>query len=103
MQTGTSEVVPVQINMLVHPWCPFDSLPSSPSSGLSGPGQLLQGHFLQTNPLALGNEGRLHGHKQLKTHDLAHQLSAPSSKPKPKPKPKPQPKPKCIQLQRLEG
>ena len=57
MQTGTSEVVIVQINVLVPPWCPFDSLSSNPSSGLSGPGRLLQGHFLQTYPLALGNEG----------------------------------------------
>ena len=67
----------IQITMLVPPWHPFDSLPGLQASGLSGPGRLLQGHFLQMNPLALGNEGCLNGHKHPKPHHSAHQLSAP--------------------------
>ena len=43
----------VQINVLMPLQLRFDSLPGCPSSDLSGPGLLLQGHFLQTNPLAL--------------------------------------------------
>ena len=56
-QTGTSEVVTVQIKVLAPPQCQFESQPGRTVSCLSGPGQLLQGRFLLTNPLALGNEG----------------------------------------------
>ena len=52
----------VLINVLVPPLLPFISPPGRLSSDLSGPGLLLQGYFLQTNPLALGNEGCLQGH-----------------------------------------
>ena len=68
----------VQINMLAPPRHPFVTPPGRPSSDLAGPGRVLQGHFLPTNPWALGNEGRLHGHKRHKTRHSAHQLSAPS-------------------------
>ena len=69
----------VLINVLVPPLLPFISLPGRLSSDLSGPGLLLQGYFLQTNPLALGNEGCLHSHSWPKTHYSVHQLSAPSA------------------------
>ena len=57
MQTGISDILTVQITMLAPPRHPFDSPPGHLFSGLSGPRRLLQGHFLQTSPLALGNEG----------------------------------------------
>lgn len=85
----------VQINVLAPPRHPFVTPPGRLSSDLAGPGRVLQGHFLQTNPWALGNEGRLHGNKRHKTHHSAHQISGPS------PQPKPRPKPTCIQLQTL--
>ena len=88
----------VQITMLAPLWCPFDSPPGRPASGLSGPGRLLQGHFLQTNSLVLGTEGCLNGHKHPQKPTPQPTNVRP---PTPKPKCPPPPKPMCIQLQTL--
>ena len=80
--------------VLAPPRRPFHSPPGRPASGLSGPGRLLQGHFLQANPLALGNEGCPHGQKRPKTLHSGRRLSAPSLPPR-------KPQPTCIQLQTL--
>ena len=77
---------------------PFDSPPGRPASGLSGPGRLLQGHFLQTNPLALGNEGCSHGQKRPKTLHSGRRLSAPSP-----PSPSPSPSLRVSSSRRLAG
>lgn len=77
---------------------PFDSPPGRPASGLSGPGRLLQGHFLQTNPLALGNEGCPHGQKRPKTLHSGRRLSAPSP-----PSPSPSPSLRVSSSRRLAG
>lgn len=70
--------------MLAPPRRPCDSPPGRPASALTGPGRLLQAHFLPTNPLALANEGCPHGHKRPKTLHSAHRISGPSPSPSPR-------------------